>query len=120
MIRITDKHKCVYRKQKGYWSYKWISKEYSISIDEVKRLASETEEYLNTEFGKDLPTRIKKYLILHTNNFDLFQRPELIAKMKPVDILKIKNIGKTSLAQIAFCLEKHGYIEDQNDWLRKK
>ena len=73
-----------------------------------------------SQFEHAMPSQVRNALIKFWGNEDIISHPEIIVELGPVNIIRIKRIGRKSLHLIAESLQTSGYIDAQEQWLRGK
>ena len=74
-------------------------------------------QYASSEFGEKLSMRLDRISAVKSlHESGLLNSPKKIVAAGPIELLKIKNIGRKSLLVITSLLQERRFIEDARQW----
>ena len=113
-------HKRIFDLRNSGYNYSKISKTLNVSYDYAKNiyfkmaLKPENTDVIS-KFQKSLSQRAQNALIDYFGGIDIFINPNRLADSGKNRLLKIKNLGRKTINEIASSLEKHGFLSNKEE-----
>lgn len=113
-------HKRIFDLRNSGYNYSKISKTLNVSYDYAKniyfKMAVKPENTdVISKFQKSLSQRAQNALIDYFGGIDIFINPNRLADSGKNRLLKIKNLGRKTINEIASSLEKHGFLSNKEE-----
>ncbi len=113
-------HKRIFNLRNSGYNYSKISKKLNVSYDYARniyfKMAVKPENTdVISKFQKSLSQRAQNALIDYFGGIDIFINPNRLADSGKNKLLKIKNLGRKTINEIASSLEKHGFLSDKEE-----
>jgi intein-encoded DNA endonuclease-like protein len=113
-------HKRIFDLRNSGYNYSKISKKLNVSYDYARniyfKMAVKPENTdVISKFQKSLSQRAQNALIDHFGGIDIFINPNRLADSGKNRLLKIKNLGRKTINEIASSLEKHGFVSNKEE-----
>jgi len=111
-------HKRIFDLRNSGYNYSKISKKLNVSYDYARniyfKMAVKPENTdVISKFQKSLSKRAQNALIDYFGGIDIFINPNRLADSGKNKLLKIKNLGRKTINEIASSLEKHGFLSNK-------
>lgn len=113
-------HKRIFDLRNSGYNYSKISKKLNVSYDYARNIyfkmavKSENTDVIS-KFQKSLSQRAQNALIDYFGGIDIFINPNRLADSGKNRLLKIKNLGRKTINEIASSLEKHGFLSNKEE-----
>jgi intein-encoded DNA endonuclease-like protein len=113
-------HKRIFDLRNSGYNYSKISKKLNVSYDYARniyfKMAVKPENTdVISKFQKSLSQRAQNALIDYFGGIDIFINPNRLADSGKNRLLKIKNLGRKTINEIASSLEKHGFLSNKEE-----
>ena len=113
-------HKRIFNLRNSGYNYSKISKKLNVSYDYARniyfKMAVKPENTdVISKFQKSLSQRAQNALIDYFGGIDIFINPNRLADSGKNRLLKIKNLGRKTINEIASSLEKHGFLSNKEE-----
>ena len=113
-------HKLIFDLRNSGYNYSKISKKLNVSYDYARniyfKMAVKPENTdVISKFQKSLSQRAQNALIDYFGGIDIFINPNRLADSGKNRLLKIKNLGRKTINEIASSLEKHGFLSNKEE-----
>ena len=113
-------HKRIFDLRNSGYSYSKISKKLNVSYDYARniyfKMAVKPENTdVISKFQKSLSQRAQNALIDYFGGIDIFINPNRLSDYGKKKLLKIKNLGRKTINEIASSLEKHGFLSNKEE-----
>jgi intein-encoded DNA endonuclease-like protein len=113
-------HKRIFDLRNSGYNYSKISKKLNVSYDYARniyfKMAVKPENTdVISKFQKSLSQRAQNALIDYFGGIDMFINPNRLADSGKNRLLKIKNLGRKTINEIASSLEKHGFLSNKEE-----
>jgi len=113
-------HKRIFDLRNSGYNYSKISKKLNVSYDYARniyfKMAVKPENTdVISKFQKSLSQRAQNALIDYFGGIDIFINPNRLADSGKNKLLKIKNLGRKTINEIASSLEKHGFLSNKEE-----
>ncbi len=113
-------HKRIFNLRNSGYNYSKISKKLNVSYDYARniyfKMAVKPENTdVISKFQKSLSQRAQNALIDYFGGIDIFINPNRLADSGKNKLLKIKNLGRKTINEIASSLEKHGFLSNKEE-----
>jgi len=104
-------------------TYREMAKTFNISVERARQIYLKLKERKDNFdsyplLKKRLSKRVQSALTEYFGSEDILGNPQMIADMGVSKILRIKNIGRKSLKEIAIALHAAGCIERTGKWFK--
>ena len=113
-------HKRIFDLRNSGYNYSKISKELNVSYDYARNIyfkmavKPENKDVIS-KFQKSLSRRAQNALIDYFSGIDIFINPNRLTDAGKNKLLKIKNLGRKTINEIAISLEKHGLLSNKEE-----
>ena len=113
-------HKRIFDLRNSGYNYSKISKKLNVSYDYARniyfKMAVKPENTdVISKFQKSLSQRAQNALIDYCGGIDIFINPNRLVDAGKNKLLKIKNLGRKTINEIASSLEKHGFLSNKEE-----